>query len=201
MNYLAHLYFSDSTPLAWAGSLMGDFVKGNISDTLPEQLSRHLKLHRYIDRLTQNNEIFQISRRRLDCRFRFARSILVDVFYDHFLARQWGEYSSQPLADFSQDVYHGLQKCFDILSPALQKQLPRMVEFDWLTSYQRTDVVQRVLIRLEERLQHKIPLAEGFDQLEVWRNELESDFTAFMNDAIAKVSLWKEIHPLRTEGR
>ena len=200
MNYLAHLYFSDPTPLAWAGSLMGDFVKGPVLGDFSDQLSRHLKLHRYIDSLTQNNEIFQKSRRRLDPRFRFARSILVDVFYDHFLANRWENYSSQPLVDFAQDVYCGLRECFDLLSPALQHQLPRMIEYDWLTSYQRTDVIQRVLIRLEERLQHKIPIADGFDQLELWRSDLGYDFAAFMDDAMLKVSLWKKIHPLRTEG-
>jgi len=196
MNYLAHLYFSDPTPLAWAGSLMGDFVKGPVPDDLPDQLSRHLKLHRHIDRLTQNDEFFQASRRRLDPRFRYARSILVDVFYDHFLAIRWDEYSSQPLADFSQDVYRGLQTCFDLLAPALQHQLPRMIEYDWLTSYQQTDVVQRVLVRLEERLHHKVPLSDGFDQLGLRQGELEKDFTAFMDNVTRTVSAWKETHPL-----
>ena len=75
MNYLAHLYFSDPNPLAWAGSLMGDFVKGAVPATFPEELSRHLKLHRHIDSLTQHSEIFQTSRRRLDPRFRHGRSV------------------------------------------------------------------------------------------------------------------------------
>ncbi len=180
---------------------MGDFVKGTVSTDLPDQLSRHLKLHRHIDRLTQNNEFFQISRRRLDPRFRYARSILVDVFYDHFLAIRWNEYSSQPLADFAQDIYCGLQECFDLLPSPLQNQLPRMIEYDWLTSYQRTDVIQRVLIRLEERLQHKIPLSEGFDQLGLSQTELETDFATFMDTAAGTVSVWKETHPLQMEGK
>ncbi|MCK5913136.1 MAG: DUF479 domain-containing protein, partial [Desulfuromusa sp.] len=96
MNYLAHLYLSDPNPLAWAGSLMGDFVKGTVPETLPGELSRHLKLHRHIDSLTQRSEIFQTSRRRLDPHFRHGRSVLVDVFYDHFLANHWDEYSDQP---------------------------------------------------------------------------------------------------------
>ncbi len=192
MNYLAHLYLSDPTPLAWAGSLMGDFVKGRVPATFPEVLSRHLKLHRYIDTLTQRSEIFQASRRRLDPRFRYARSILVDVFYDHFLACRWPEYSDQPLAAFAQDVYAGLQSCHDLLSPGLQQQLPRMIEYDWLTSYRQPEIVQRVLCRLEERLQHKIPLAEGFSQLNLWRAQLEDDFVAFMAEAEQVTSVWKQ---------
>ena len=194
MNYLAHLYLSDPTPYAWAGSLMGDFVKGAVPTTFPEELSRHLKLHRHIDSLTQRSEIFQTSRRRLDPRFRYARSILVDVFYDHFLACRWGDYSTQPLANFAQDVYAGLQSCSDLLSSGLRQQLPRMIENDWLTSYRQPEIVQRVLVRLEERLQHKIPLADGFSQLAIWRNQLEDDFVAFMVEAEQLTTAWKQLN-------
>ena len=194
MNYLAHLYLSDPTPYAWAGSLMGDFVKGAVPTTFPHELSRHLKLHRHIDSLTQRSEIFQISRRRLDPRFRYARSILVDVFYDHFLACHWRDYSTQSLENFSQDVYAGLQSCYDLLSPGLQQQLPRMIEYDWLTAYRQPEVIQRVLIRLEERLKHKIPLAEGFSQLETWRDQLEDDFVAFMVEAERATTTWKQLN-------
>jgi acyl carrier protein phosphodiesterase len=194
MNYLAHLYLSDPNPLAWAGSLMGDFVKGTVSENFPDELSRHLKLHRHIDSLTQNSEIFQTSRRRLDPRFRYARSILVDVFYDHFLACRWGDYSTQPLENFSQDVYAGLQSCYDFLSPGLQQQLSRMIEYDWLTSYRQPEIVQRVLVRLEERLKHKIPLAAGFSQLEIWHDQLEDDFVAFMVEAEQATTAWKQLN-------
>jgi len=194
MNYLAHLYLSDSAPLAWAGSLMGDFVKGTVPETFPDELSRHLKLHRHIDSLTQRSEIFQTSRRRLDPRFRYARSILVDVFYDHFLACRWEDYSTQPLENFSQDVYAGLQSCYDFLSPGLQQQLPRMIEYDWLTSYRQPEIIQRVLFRLEERLKHKIPLAAGFSQLEIWRDQLEDDFVAFMVEVEQATMTWKQLN-------
>jgi len=173
---------------------MGDFVKGTVPENFPDELSRHLKLHRHIDSLTQRSEIFQTSRRRLDPRFRYARSILVDVFYDHFLACRWGDYSTQPLEDFSQNVYAGLRSCYDLLSPGLQQQLPRMIEYDWLTSYRQPEVVQRVLIRLEERLKHKIPLAEGFSQLGTWRNQLEDDFVAFMVEAERATTAWKQLN-------
>lgn len=171
---------------------MGDFVKGPVPENLPVGLATHLKLHRYIDRLTQENDIFQRSRRRLNPRYRYARSILVDVFYDHFLACRWGELMSQPLGDFAQTVYTGLEECFDILSPGLQQQLPRMIEYDWLTSYQNPDIVKRLLVRLEERLQHKIALAEGFEDLFLHRSKLEDDFTAFMAEATDAVDAWKQ---------
>ena len=67
-----------------------------------------------------------------------------------------------------------------------------MIEYDWLTAYRRPDIVQRVLVRLEERIKHKIPIAAGFPQLELWRDELENDFTAFMDEAQQVTTAWKQ---------
>ncbi len=199
MNYLAHLYFSEPRPLAWAGSLMGDFVKGTVSDDLPAELAQHLRLHRRIDSYTQQNTHFQTSRQRLDPRFRYARSVLVDVFYDHFLACRWQQFSPCALLGFSQQVYAGLQSCWAYLPLPLQQQLPRMIEHNWLYSYRRPEIVARVLQRLEARLQHRIPLADGFGELAVCRAQLEDDFTAFMQDTQQLVQGWKQelgiIHP------
>ena len=188
MNYLAHLFFSDPEPLAWAGSLMGDFVKGSLDSNLPPQLSRHIKLHRRIDTYTRDSQPFQASRRRIDPRFRHGRSVMVDVFYDHLLASQWGSYHPQPLAEFSMQVYAGLNEVFEQLSPGLQRILPHMSERNWLLSYREERVVQRVLQRLEERIGHRLPLAEGYPELNRVRSGLESDFAQFMAEAAPFVS-------------
>lgn len=183
MNYLAHLYFSDPAPLAWAGSLMGDFVKGPVSHNLPSQLSRHIKLHRRIDGYTRDSKPFQDSRRRIDPRFRHGRSVMVDVFYDHLLAEQWDSFHPQPLEEFSRQVYAGLYDVYEQLSPGLQHILPHMSERNWLLSYFDERVVHRVLQHLEERIGHRLPLAAGYTELARLRNELESDFELFMTQA------------------
>ena len=183
MNYLAHLYFSDPDPLAWAGSLMGDFVKGPLGNDFPPQLLRHIKLHRRTDTYTRDSVPFQDSRRRIDPRFRHGRSGMVDVFYDHLLAAQWDDYHAQSLEEFSLQVYAGLNEVFDLLSPGLQRILPGMAERNWLLSYRDEWVVKRVLLRLEERIGHRLPLAEGFTELSRLRKVLESDFEFFMHQA------------------
>ncbi len=183
MNYLAHLYFSDPDPLAWAGSLMGDFVKGTLGNEFPPQLLKHIKLHRRIDSYTRDSVPFQDSRRRIDPRFRHGRSVMVDVFYDHLLAAHWDDYHAQPLEEFSLQVYAGLEDVFELLSPGLQRILPRMAERNWLLSYQEEPVIQRVLQRLEERIGHRLPLAEGYGELSRLRPDSETDFCLFISQA------------------
>ncbi|SHI47895.1 Acyl carrier protein phosphodiesterase [Malonomonas rubra DSM 5091] len=171
---------------------MGDFVKGAVPEDWPQELKLHLYLHRKLDRFTADDPIFAQSRMRLDPRFRYARGILVDVFYDHFLARNWSRYSDQPLEFFSRDVYRGLLQCFELLPAALQQQLPRMIEYDWLTSYQYPDVVLRVLQRLQQRLKNRFPLTDAFSDLERWGDDLEADFFRFMPVAANEMNKWRE---------
>jgi len=191
MNYLAHLYFSDSEPLAWAGSLMGDFLKGPLPEDLDPQLLKHLKLHRRIDSYTCENQHFQVSCKRLGEQYRFGRGILIDVFYDHFLACRWSEFSDTSLEEFSHNAYEGLTACRHMLPEGLQNLLPRMVRDNWLVSYREEQVVSRVLGSLERRIKHRLPLAHGIDDLQAQRSQLEADFTAFMRDADAFVAAWK----------
>ena len=173
---------------------MGDFHKGRCFDGMPEELVRHIKLHRYIDSLTRTDESFQNSRRCIDPIYRHARGVLVDVFYDYFLACNWEQFSPQPLSLFSATVYRGLEDCYDYLSPGLQRQLPSMIKHNWLLSYQNIDTVQRVLRRLEQRLNGKVALGDGLSQLFLHQNSLESDFILFMKTTLVKVRNWKTLY-------
>lgn len=194
MNYLAHLYFSDSSPTAWTGSLLGDFIKGGSFRGLPDDLVRQLKLHRHMDSYTCRSPAFQQSCRRLNPSFRYARGVLVDVFYDHFLACHWEHYHRLPLTEFAQQVYAGLQSCHHHLTPEFRRQLPRMIEMDWLTSYRQPAVIKKVLGCLEKRIKAKFPLSQGFEDLSRRRAELETDFSAFMLEAESVVRDWKQQH-------
>lgn len=192
MNYLAHLYFSDPEPMAWAGSLMGDFLKGPVPIHGDRQLLRHLRLHRLVDRFAHENKHFRASCARLDHRYRFGRGILVDVFYDHFLARFWDEFAGQPLEEFSGQVYAGLRSCHDLLPEGMQNLLPRMERDNWLLSYRHESVVDKVLSSLERRLRHRLPLADGLSDLRLHVDALEDDFRAFLLDADVFVTRWKQ---------
>ncbi|PLX91061.1 MAG: hypothetical protein C0619_07920 [Desulfuromonas sp.] len=191
MNYLAHLYFSDPEPLAWAGSLMGDFLKGPLPEAVDPLLLKHLQLHRKIDSFAHENPHFQRSCKRVARHYRFGRGILIDVFYDHFLASNWTELSDQPLEDFSQRVYAGLNECQHLMPAGMQNLLPRMARDNWLVSYREESVVETVLCSLERRIRHRLPLARGVEDLQLYRGALEDDFKGFFVEATDFVGRWK----------
>lgn len=184
MNFLVHLYLVDPAPLCRLGSLMGDFIKGPLRDDHPREVLTGLRHHRRLDSLAQSSPSTRRSRQRLSPQFGHARSILVDIFYDHILACCWQEFSSQPLEQFASDIYDLLEHHWHLLPAGLQEIAPRMIRHNWLFSYRQEESVERALTWLASRLSRPLPLAAGVDELRRYRQGLEDDFQAFIREAV-----------------
>lgn len=183
MNYLVHLYLAGEDPELRLGGLMGDFVKGPIPDHYPETISQGLHLHRRIDSLSQYSPHTRKSRQRLDQKYGHGRGIIVDIFYDHFLAANWDAFHRIPLSTYTQQTYDLLQENFANLPPGLQKIAPRMIEYDWLYSYQHPEIVGKALHRIAQRLSRPLPLEEATIELAQHKSSFLQDFESFITEA------------------
>lgn len=185
MNYLVHLYLAGSDPELQLGGLMGDFVKGPLDDRYPAGIVAGLQLHRRIDAFAVTAQHCRASRQRLHPRFGHTRAVLVDIFYDHFLAVHWQEFHHQPLPVFAAGIYRLLAVNRDKLPAGLARIAPRMTELDWLTSYRDRGAVDIALQRMAGRLSRPTALGEGVTELERCGKELLEDFRGFMAAAKA----------------
>jgi acyl carrier protein phosphodiesterase len=183
LNHLFHLFLSDPDPPCRLGALLGDYVKGPLDERFPAGVRRGIAQHRSIDRFAETSPPFRRSKRRLNPALRHCRGILVDVAYDHFLARDWHLFHPQPLEDFATSFYRLLQAHRALLPPTLQTALPRMIAADWLVACRDLDHIEGLLQRLAGRLSRPNLLAGGRKELLKQRRGLEADFLAFMVDA------------------
>lgn len=184
MNYLVHLYLSDPDPLVHLGNLMGDFVKGPLADApYPPGIIRGLRQHRDVDSYSLTSPTVRTSKNRIDPAFGYFRAILIDVFYDHFLARNWEHHAQITLEEFAASIYRLLEEHEAILPEGLKRIAPRMIRHNWLVSYREVELMQRALKRLGERLSRKNPLAEGYAELLKNYDALEEDCTHFLYEA------------------
>jgi len=163
---------------------MGDFVKGPLEDSpYPSEIIRGLRQHRAVDSFSHLSPIVKISKNRIDPSFGYFRSIMIDVFYDHFLAANWHHHDDTTLEEFARSVYLLLEEHEAILPEGLRKIAPRMIEHDWLVSYRETWVMERALKRISERLSRKNPLAGGFSELLKNYDKLQIDCARFLSEA------------------
>lgn len=181
VNFLAHLFFSGNTSEIIVGNMMGDFVKGRLDDRYPPGITRGLELHRRIDSFAGHHPAFTASRRRLDPRFGHYRGVLVDLFYDHFLAVEWGRLTEEPFSAFLARVEGVLNEHAAILPEELRARLPDILH-DWLPSYRDVEGIGLVLQRMARRVRRPNPLGDGGAELVRHYGKLRDEFLVFFDD-------------------
>lgn len=169
---------------------MGDFVKGRL-DQLPQlspRLREGIRLHRAIDTYSDRHPVFRRSRARLRPPLRRYGGIIIDVFYDHYLARRWEDYSPLPLPVFCRSVYAHLQSYYHAMPTPMRHSVRRMSERDWLGSYRDIDGVARALAGIEKRLKRPSGLRLARHDLEHHYAALGDDFRDFFSDLLGYAS-------------
>ncbi|MBJ6750358.1 acyl carrier protein phosphodiesterase [Geomonas anaerohicana] len=179
MNYLFHLYLSGDDPAILTGNFMGDFVKGPLAGRFPERLRRGLALHRRIDSFAQGHPAFTASRLRIAPEFGLYRGILVDLYYDHFLAGAWRQWHDEPLPVYLGRVRKIVEGNRDLLPERLQRLVPVIFE-DMIPSYLTTDGIADALQRMSRRVPRANPLAGGGRELTRNYLALQEDFLQFL---------------------
>jgi len=185
VNYLAHLYLSPPQDDAWLGSLLGDFVKGPLGERYRGPVAAAITLHRRLDTFTDAHAAVQRSKSRVSAARRRYAGIMIDVFYDHFLARSWAEFHDEPLDHFTARVYALLERRHAELPQRLQSVAPRMRARDWLGSYARIENVGRALDGIGTRLKRENRLGGSGEELCAQYAGFEADFRAFLPEVRA----------------
>jgi acyl carrier protein phosphodiesterase len=188
MNYLAHLHLGGDAPAQLLGSLYGDFVKGPLAGQWPADIEAAIRLHRRIDVFTDSHPLQAQARARFPAERRRYAGILLDVFFDHCLARHWADYAAEPLPIFTGRVYQVLNAEVH-LPERLALIAPRMAAQDWLGSYQEFAVLEHVVAAIDRRLSRPGLLAGGMAELERLYQPLLEDFRQFYPELQAFVAL------------
>ena len=192
MNFLAHALLAGDETADRIGGLLGDFVKGPLPAGLPPALANGVALHRAIDGYAETHPAFVRSRQRISAARRRVGGVLVDIFYDHLLARDWAEHGEGTLAQYSAQIYVSVNSYIDALPPAAREVAALMQRHDWLVSYRDVDAVGRVIERMAiHRMRRANALPGGIDEFLADPAGFDADFRAFLPDALAFAAGWR----------
>ena len=184
MNYLAHIYLSEGKKLTTIGNFIADGIRGNKYKHYSNEIQKGIILHREIDTYTDAHSKFRRSTKRLHKNYGHYSGVIVDIFYDHFLAKNWKQYSDVPLEGYIDDFYKNLMNHIDILPTRFQKITPIMIEGNWLLSYATLDGIQLVLNGMNRRTKGRSKMNEATKELKEHYEAFEKDFTFFFEDLI-----------------
>ncbi len=194
MNHLAHFHLAAPQPELIVGNLLGDYVKGPLSNPCPHNFHLGIKLHRAVDGYTDRHAIVRRSHRRFDREFRRYAPLMTDIIFDHFLARCWAEFHEVPLARFHDEIFLTIDGYRRHLPDAARRWLDHMAASRALVRHRHPVFVHKSFVHLSKRLTRSNPLADGFEQFRNHEDGLEADFREFYPGLRDFVRSWKLGH-------
>lgn len=190
MNYLAHLLLSRPVPGEMLGNLLADFIKGPDLSRFPEAVRRGIAHHRRIDGFTDRHPVVQRSISHFSANWGWFSGILVDIYYDHFLANDFDLYSDVPLQPFVDRVHELLRLHWEIIPPDAQWAIEKLIETNRLARYAHLDGIEDTLVRLSHRIHERMPkrevhLERSLPEFREHFDELHAEFATFFPELIA----------------
>lgn len=188
MNFLAHLFLSGSNAEIMVGNFIGDFVRGkNFRERYSPSIALGIELHREIDEFTDNHSVVLESKKRLRPKYRHYSPVIIDMFYDHFLAKNWNTYSTTPLDKYAQDAYAILRKYDATVPDQVKRLLPYMIQGNWLYNYSHVEGIHRALSGMAQRTPYASKMEEASRDLEEHYDLFQNEFTLFFPE-LQKIS-------------
>jgi acyl carrier protein phosphodiesterase len=184
LNFLGHAYIARNNPQLIAGNFAGDSYKGNLDNLdLPEHIVKGIKLHRYIDDFTDHSEkILSAGHLFQEEGIRRISFIATDIIMDHFLAREWVNFSSKDYDQFIDKVYHYTDEYIELLDPEFQGLYKNLKLFGWFFDYPSVGGIRKILSQFSNRIPFENELVRCLDIYIEKQAEFDQLFASFLID-------------------
>jgi len=184
MNFLAHIYLSGSNPKIILGNFIGDLVKGKQLEKYDPIIQKGILLHRSIDYFTDQHTKVLKSKELLRPEYRHYAAVIVDIFYDHFLASEWQQYSQQNLQSFTHGFYELMDQHKDDMPEKGRFILKHMRRSNWLYHYQSLEGIDRALKGMSNRTRFDSGMEHAIHNLKKDYEIFQEHFHDFFPDLI-----------------
>ena len=184
MNFLAHIYLSGDNDLIKIGNFMADGIRGKQFENYPLEIQKGIILHRSIDTFTDAHPVFRQSTKRLHQNYHHYAGVIVDILYDHFLAKNWKNYSDEQLTEFVDHFYQSLVNNKHLLSERTLTIMPTLFKENWLVAYESIEGIQHILMQMDRRTKNQSNMRFAVQDLTEFYSEFENEFTQFFKELI-----------------
>jgi acyl carrier protein phosphodiesterase len=166
MNFLAHVFLSGNDFELAMGNLIADQIKGKKYLDLPPKIQEGVLLHRKIDHYTDSHPAFKQCIKKLFVSHRHYSRVLVDMFFDHFLAKNWQQYHPQLFPEFIHQFYDFIEKNKALVPERCTHLIEHLIQNNWFGAYASLDGLETILAQMEKRTRFESHLALGRIALE-----------------------------------
>jgi acyl carrier protein phosphodiesterase len=192
MNFLAHAFLSGEDPKILTGNFIADFVKGRQAlQSFEPRIAKGIELHRFIDEFTDHHMVVKESKKRLQPKYRHYSGVIVDVFYDHYLAKNWNNFHADPLPQFADHVYRIIESNYGVSPEGIRHMLPYMITGNWLVNYGKIEGIGSALSGMSRRTPYESKMNEAVDDLREHYELFKSEFEEFFPELNSVCRDWR----------
>jgi acyl carrier protein phosphodiesterase len=191
MNFLAHIYLSGESKEIIIGNFIADAVRAVDYTSFSPGVIEGIKLHHKIDHFTDTHHIVTQSKQRLRSKYGKYSSVIVDIYYDHFLAVDWSRYSNIPLQQFASQVYELMSQNLELFPSKVHQFLPYMISEDWLSGYANLEGIHDTLVGMSRRATFNSKMEQSLEDLKNDYVLYQEEFRLFFPELQAFVSTHK----------
>ncbi|MBX3164721.1 MAG: DUF479 domain-containing protein [Bacteroidetes bacterium] len=189
MNYLAHAFLSNNNKGLLVGNFIADHIRGNNFENFSPEIIEGIRLHRKIDAFTDTHPEFKNAKRIFYKDFEKYSGVLIDIYFDHLLAKNFEQHSKVVLPDFSQQVYSVYKENETILPVGSSRFLGYVLKNNIYTAYADVNGIEKVLFHLSHRINHNVRLDFSVETFEEHETQLQAAFDNFFADIRKELSL------------
>ena len=193
MNYLAHIFLSGNDSQLQVGNFIGDFVKGSNGKHYPKDIRKGIDLHRKIDYFTDNHELVRETIVMMRPEFGRYSGIILDMYFDYFLASNFTVYSRKSLNLFAFRFYFSALINYRHLPPRVKNFVFYFIFSNRLNKYAFINGLQQSLEIMATYKSKAIKPQKTIAYLIENKLELERRFHLFFPDLITYVEMEKQV--------
>lgn len=189
MHFLAHTYLSGDSPSLMVGNFIGEIKTITDPSVYEEDIRNGITLHNLIDGFTNNHPAVERSRKRLSPKFSKHADLIIDFYYDHFLAAAWSNYSNIPLDKFSINNYRILLENQSILPYKAKCLLPIMIKGNWFVKYKTVGGLHETIREMDIRSTKLTNIILASEDIIANYSSFKDDFDEFFPELIKYVNM------------
>ena len=184
MNFLAHIYLSNDNFSLAVGNLIADRVKGKYLTDFSPMIQKGIILHRKIDAFTDLHPLFKECVSLLFPIYRHYSRVIIDMYFDHFLASNWDKYHSKNLKDFLNEFYDALKIESENFPENIKNFSKTLIFYNWFDSYKTITGLELILTQMEQRTRFPSKLSASTKELKENYTYFHNRFSSFMEEVI-----------------
>lgn len=188
MNFLGHSFFKEGSSLFLLGNVCGDFYKGLPHTlSLPEEMIEGIKFHRRLDSLTDSTSAVEKAKRALSA-YGLYSGIIVDIYYDHFLSKNWKLLKGESLELHCEYLYSELSKNVEYIPAKSRTVVDHMIEENWFENYGDLEFIEKTLSRISRRISRENNVDKSIHNLRDNYSFFQENFFEFWRELEDKIN-------------